>query len=232
VFKNIVENFIETDWEPHCRTLLDTTRDILMATVNESMESNLPKNTIRYPRLRRYLEKQCRVVAEGLMQEAIQQVKAHLDIEKHPYTQDQVLFDNIAEARHRGLKRELEAALKLDQAKQSVYDTEAIRTIVDGVFERSSRKSAEDHMAEEMEIVLEAYGEVATKRVVDRTPMICWQVFRSLSSSIQDSLLSVTDERLTDYMRESSEFTKEYNELTEELEEMNRALQIYESILN
>jgi Dynamin GTPase effector domain len=227
-----VENFIETDWEPQCQTLLDSARDILMATVNASMESNLPKDTIRYPRLRRYLEKECRVVAEDLMHEARKQVRAHLVIEKHPYTQDQVLFDNIAEARHRGLKRELEAALKLDQAKQTVFDTEAIRTIVDGVFERSRRKSAEDHMAEEMEIMLEAYGKVVTKRVVDRTPMICWQVFRSLSSSIQDSLWSVTDETLTDYMQESSEFTKEYNELLEELEEMNQAVQSFESILN
>ena len=203
-----------------------------MATVNEAMESNLPKNIIRYPRLRLHLEKQCRAVAEELMQEARKHVQAHLDIEKHPYTQDHVLFENISEARHRGLKREMEVAFKLDQAKQAVYDTEAIRTIVDGVFERSRKKSVEDHMAEEMEIVLEAYGKVATKRVVDRTPMICWQVFRSLSSSIQDSLWSVTDEALAEYMQEASEFTRQYNELTQELEEMNLALQIFEAILS
>ncbi|CAB9528450.1 Interferon-induced GTP-binding protein [Seminavis robusta] len=231
IFKNIIEDFVEHDWRPHCKKLLDATSDILMAAVNDCIESNLPKSTIRYPPLRRYLERQCRVAAEELMQEARKQVDTHLSIETHPYTQDSALFQNLGEARHRTLKRELESALKLDQGKQAVYDTQAIQTIIDGVFERNRRKSVEDHMADEMEIVLEAYGCVATKRVVDRTPMICWQVFRSLSSSIQDSLWSVTDETLSECMRESPEFEKEYGQLNAELEEMNKALDIFESIL-
>lgn len=168
-------------------------------------------------------------VAEDLIQEARKQVQRHLDVEKIPYTQDPLLFENIAQARNRGLKRELETALKVDQ--EGVFDTQAIKTIMDSVFERNVTKSVEEHMAEEMEIVLDAYGQCATRRVLDRTPMICWEVFRSFASSVQESLWSITDETLTECMKESPEFTQKYQALSEELEEMNKAMEIFESIL-
>lgn len=178
--------------------------------------------------MRLFFEKQCRAVAEELIREAQKQIHKHLEIEKHPYTQDHLLFENIAQTRNRGLKRQLEAALKLDQ--EGVYDTQAIKAIMDGVFERHGQKSVDEHMAEEMEIVLEAYGQVATKRVIDRTPMVCWEIFRSLSLSIQESLWNVTDDTLNKCMQESSEFAKTYQSLTEMLEEMNKALEIFETV--
>jgi hypothetical protein len=229
IFKNIVEGFVDDDWSPHCQALLDKTRAILLSTLNEAILLKLSANMDRYPPLKKFLEEQCRAVAEELIQEAHKQVQRHLEIEKHPYTQDRILFENISQARHRGLKRELETALKLDL--QGVYDTQAIKDMMDAVFERSRRKSVEEHMAEEMEIVLEAYGEVATKRVIDRTPMICWEVFRCLHSSIQESLWSVTDDKLNECMQESTEFAQTYKSLSEELEEMNKALRIFESAI-
>ena len=230
MFKNIVSDFVD-EWKPHCQKLLDRTQEILFATVDESLELMLPANSIRYPALRHLLEVKCQTVASSLIESAQTQVQTHLEIEKHPYTQDNILFDNIAQSRHRALKREIETAFKLDKIKQVVYDTEAIKTIIDGVFERNEQKTVEEHMAEEMEIVLEAYGHVATKRVIDRTPMICWVLVRSLSSSIQESLWNVTDETLSDCMQVSAEFAKAHQALTEELEEMNMALQLFESIL-
>jgi predicted transcriptional regulator len=140
-----------------------------------------------------------------------------------------VLFSNIANARHRGLKRELEVSLRLDQ--EGAYDTGAIKTIMDGVFERIRQKSVEEHMAEDMEIVLESYGKVATKRVIDRTPMICWEIFRSLSDSIQENLWNATDDTLAASMQDTAEFAEKYKQLTEELEEMNKALTIFQSVL-
>lgn len=231
IFKNIVEEFVECDWKPHCQILVDKTRDIILATVNESIELIFSATSTRYPQLRRHLEIQSRSVADSLIQETQKQVHTHLEAEKHPYTQDQVLFDSIAEARNRGLKRELETALKFDQSKQAVYDTEALKTIIDGVFERNRKKTVQEQLAEEMEIVLEAYGQVATKRVIDRTPMVCWECVRSLTSSIQESLWSVTDETLDECMQESIAFATTYRALSEELDEMNKALQIFESIL-
>lgn len=230
IFNNIVGGFVEHDWRPQCQKLLDRTKQILLTTIKDSIESNLPTNCLRYVPLKHFLNEQCRTVANKLIEAARKQVNTHLENERFPYSQDQVLFDSIASARHRGLKRELEAALKLDQPKQAVYDTEAIRAIMDEVFERNQMKSIEEHMAEEMEIVLEAYGKVATRRQ-DRVPMICWEVFRTLTSAVQESLWSTTDDVLDGCMKESSDFMKTHASLSEELEELTKALQVLECII-
>ena len=120
--------------------------------------------------------------------------------------------------------------MRLDQ-EGCVFDTVAIKAIVDGVFERNRIKSVEEHMAEDMELVLESYGKVATKRVIDRTPMICWEIFRSLSSTVQDSLWDITDEELDEALHDKPEFANSRKELSNELEEMNKALTIFQSLL-
>jgi GTPase SAR1 family protein len=227
IFKSIVSDFIDEDWKPHCTQLVDETEDIIMAAISESLDRTATSD--RYPKLRALIKQQSKRTAQALILEARKQVTSHLEIEKHPYTQDHVLFENISSARHRGLKREIEVALRLDQ-EGGVYDTAAIKSIVDGVFERSRQKSVEEHMAEDMEIVLESYGKVATKRVIDRTPMICWEVFRSLATSVQDTLWNSTDDVLKENMQDSPEFAQKYKEVTEELEEMNKALSIVQSL--
>ena len=210
--------------------MLDRTRQILLDTIRDSIEANLPSNNLRYIPLKRFIDDECRTVAIKLTEAAKKQIDIHLENERFPYSQDQVLFDSIAAARHRGLKRDLEAALELDQPKQAVYDTESIRTIMDEVFERNQMKSIEEHMAEEMEIVLEAYGKVATRRQ-DRVPMICWEVFRTLTSAVQESLWSTTDDVLDECMKECSDFIATHARLSEELEELTKALQVLESIV-
>ena len=67
--------------------------------------------------------------------------------------------------------------------------------------------------------------------MIDRTPQICWEIVRTLSSPIQESFWSVTDDTLEGCMQESSEFVKAYKCLTDELEEMATALQILESMI-
>lgn len=226
IFKNIVEDFIEEDWKPHCVALLLRMREIVMLTINDSIGRTLSFN--QYPSLRFLVERQCRKAAEDLMAQANKQVVSSLDFEKHPYTQDNELFENISAARHRCLKRELKSALRLDQ--EGVFDTQAIKVIVDGVFERNQQRPVEDHMAEEMEIVLESYGQVATRRVIDRSPMICWEVFRSLAKSVQESLWDVTDEKLVHCTQTNDSYAEKYRAVSEELEEMEKALSIFESI--
>jgi hypothetical protein len=227
IFKNIVADFIEEDWKPYCIELVDEMSNIIMSTISESLDPTISSD--RYPKLRTMIKTNSDRTAQALILEARKQVQSHLEIEKHPYTQDHILFANIANARHRGLKRELEVALRLDQ--EGAFDTGAIKAIMDGVFDRNQQKSIEDHMAEDMEIVLESYGKVATKRVIDRTPMICWEVFRSLSASIQESLWNATDDTLAESMKDTPEFAARYKTLTEELEEMNKALTIFQSLL-
>jgi hypothetical protein len=228
IFKSIVSDFIEEDWRPHCTMLINQTSDIVMAAVSESLQK--PNEIERFPKLHALIKQMSGRGARALLIDAEKQVNDHLAMEKHPYTQDDVLLANIASARHRGLKRELEVALRLDQEDVN-FDTAAIQTIMEGVFERNRSKSVELHMAEDMEIVLESYGKIATKRVIDRSPMICWEVFRSLVPTIQETLWNITDAELEQAMADTEEFTEKHKALTEELEEMNKALNIFQSLL-
>ena len=148
IFKNIVSDFIEADWKPYCKELVNETSDIIMSAISESLERTVTSD--RYPKLRSMLKMHCDRSAQALILEARKQVERHLEIEKHPYTQDHILFANIANARHRSLKRELEVSLRLDQ--EGAFDTGAIKTIMDGAFERIRQKSVEEHMAEDMEV--------------------------------------------------------------------------------
>ena len=207
--------------------LLDLTRETLIAAMDDAIKVSLV--TDRYPPLRTFVTQQCRIASQELLKQAHKQILAHFEIEKHPYTQDKDLFERIAAGRHSTLRRELEVALKVDN--EGVFDTQAIKAIMDSVFERNRLKSVEDQMSEELEVVLEAYGSVATRRVVDRTPMICWEVFRSFSNAIQDSLWNVTDDILHRFMQEDPKFVTRYNAATEELKEMTKALEIFESML-
>ena len=228
IFKSIVSDFIEEDWRPHCTLLMNHTSDIVLAAVSESLQK--PNEIERFPKLHALIKQQSSRAARALLIEAEKQVNNHLAMEKHPYTQDDVLLENIAAARHRGLKRELEVALRLDQEDVN-FDTAAIQTIMDGVFERNRGKTVELHMAEDMEMVLESYGKIATKRVIDRSPMICWEVFRSLVPTIQETLWKMTDAELEEAMADAAEFSDKHKALTEELEEMNKALNIFQSLL-
>jgi GTP-binding protein EngB required for normal cell division len=230
IFKCIVADFVDRDWKPHCDLLVDVTESIILAAVSESLVKTCLDATERFPKLKSMVKQLTEPAAQALLLEAKKQVKSHLEIEKHPYTQDHILFENIAASRHRSIKRELEVSLRLDQAG-GVFDTVAIKSIMDGVFERSRRKSVEEHMAEDMEIVLESYGKVATKRVIDRTPMICWEIFRSLSNTIQESMWNITDKELEESLQDTSEFAKSHKDLSDELEEMNKALKLFQLLL-
>jgi GTPase SAR1 family protein len=229
IFKSIIQEFIEEDWKPHCFNLLEATQAILTATLKDAIEFTMSKINIKYPLLRLWMEQNCKNAVQTLASMANQQMMSQLEIEKHPYTQDSILFENLAKARYSTLQREFATALRLDQ-EGVVYDTQALQAILDNVFVRNQQKSVEDVMAEEMENVLESYGKIATRRMIDRTPMIAWDVFRSITTSIQDSLWNITDETLQQCMKESTEFATQYRLAKQEVDEMNQALEILESI--
>jgi interferon-induced GTP-binding protein Mx1 len=226
IFKAVVADFVEADWRPPCDKLLQITEDVARKAVSESIQSTLDE---RYPLLQSLLERHCRAVVRSLMDHAREQVDMHLAAEKQPYTLDLLLLENIAEARHRSLRRELEIAFRLDQ-EGGVYDTQAIQAIMDDVFERQKHKTIEDHTAEEMEIILESYGKIATRRVLDRSPMICWEVLRSLIPAIQESFWSVSEEELIECTQDQEDTRTKYIAAREEFEEMEKALRIFESL--
>lgn len=226
IFKSIVEDFIETDWRPQCIKLLDSTRDIVTSTLDVTVAEIF--QTDRYPLLQTLVQKECNLAMQHIFEQAFTQLESQIRTEKHPYTQDKMMFENLNEARFRRLRRELEVTMRLDQER--VYDSQAIKAMMDTVFERNQMKSVEEHMADEMETVLEIYGEIATRRAIDRFPMISWGLFRSLPDTIRDALWSVTDEVLMQCMQQTDSFITEHQALQEKLRQLDKAITIMESI--
>ena len=157
------------------------------------------------------LEEKCQETCKTVLDAARDDVKSHLEVEEqHPYTQDEVLLQSLNVLRFQNLRRDLEIQLKLSQ-EGVVFDTQAITSILDTVFNKHKKMHV---MAEQMELVLSSYGKVATQRVLDRTPQICWQACRKLPASLQESLGGVTDDILEKCLWESPESKSKYQELT------------------
>ncbi|GKY98332.1 hypothetical protein MPSEU_000790800 [Mayamaea pseudoterrestris] len=227
-FKSIVADFIDDDWKPHCLNLLEKTQHMLTEAVHDAIGYAFASE--RYLNLRFLIEHQCRLAVDTLAESVTQQLLSHLDAEKHPFTsQADDLFKHIAEGRQAQIKRDLEAALRVDQ--DEVFGTQDIKVIIDKVFQRGMQRSMDEYLAEEMELILKSYGSVATKRILDRVPMICWEFTRSLTASVRDSLWSVKDEALEDCMQESPGFAYKYARASEELEELNKAIDILQSLI-
>jgi hypothetical protein len=227
MFRNIVGEFVHDDWTPPCLELLKTLKTILNDALDDALEENFQQEVTRYPLLRSMMEEQCRTVCMRLMEASTQDVKTHLEIEEHhPYTQDEVLLQTLSESRYQNLRRDLEIQLKLAQ-EGVVFDTQAIKTILDTVFNKHKRLH---WMAEQMELVLSSYGKVATQRVLDRTPQICWQTCRKLPALLQESLGSVTDHILEKCMWESPESKDKYQDMVTTLQDLQKAMEVVQKI--
>jgi Dynamin central region len=229
MFQHIVEEFVRDDWAPPCQELVTALDTILTESLDQALQDCFKPELKRYPILKAMMEKKCYEVSKRLLDVARHEVKTHLEIEEnHPYTQDEVLLQAINESRFQNLRRDLEIQLRLTQ-EGVVFDTQAINTILDRVFDKHKRLH---WMAEQMELVLSCYGQVATRRVLDRSPQICWQTCRSLPSALLEELAGVTDDTLERCLWESPESKNKYQELVATLRDLQQAMEVVKSIRN
>jgi FKBP-type peptidyl-prolyl cis-trans isomerase (trigger factor) len=205
---------------------VNTLQHILMETLDQALLDHL-ETTKRFPLLEQMVESTCHRAAHKLVESARNQVREHLEMEEqHPYTQDEVLLQTMSRARFKSLRSDLELQLRLDQ-EGVVYDTQAIQAILDRVF---SKHEGTNWMAEQMELVLSCYGQVATQRVLDRTPQICWQTCRNLSKTLAEELGCVTDDVLETCLWESPSTKKKFHDLAFQLSDLQKAMDVVKSM--
>ncbi|KAL3940118.1 MAG: hypothetical protein SGBAC_005279 [Bacillariaceae sp.] len=225
MFQHIVAEFVQEDWAPPCRKMLKTLERIMEDTLFGAIVQNLEQS--RFLLLKNMIETTCHKVSQRLLAHAKEQVNDHLEVEEqHPYTQDEVLLHAMNQSRYDNLKNDLELQLRLDQ-EGVVFDTNAIKNLLDRVFQKHEKQN---WMAEQMELVLSSYGKVATQRVLDRTPQICWQTVRTLPKVLLEELGSVTDDILETCLWESPASRLRYEELQTQLDDLKKAMNIVTSI--
>lgn len=157
------------------------------------------------------------------------EIAEHLLMEMHPYTQDHYLFETISRKRNRQLKTDLERCL-LVNTDGAPMSQASIKAALEGTFNRNQCLSIDDHMAEEMEVMIEAYGNVCFKRVIDKTPMICQKMFRTVSQGIGEAMQGVTDAELDFVMQRESDVFRRYEAANATVCEMDKAIKIFREL--
>lgn len=93
--------------------------------------------------------------------------------------------------------------------------------------------SMEDHVAEEMLIILDAYGKVSAKRlrVIDEVPMIAMMLLSTkLHKDFETCARSVTDSKLKELMAERSDILSRRAKAKEQLLAMEKAQEIFREL--
>jgi len=225
LFQRVVAEFVRNDWAPPCQALLESLREILESTLEDAVSRH--PGLSRFPRLRNLVDGTCRRILQRLLEDAKHQVTEHLLLEEeHPYTQDDALLRAIGDARCDHLERDLELRLKLDQ-EGVVFDTHALRSVLDGVFRKHRRRK--HWMAEQLEVSLDCYGKVAANRVLDRTPQICWRAARTLPSELLGELGGATDDTLEECLREPPAIGRKHERLKARLDRLQAAAEVVRS---
>jgi hypothetical protein len=224
-FRRIVVDNIEDDWRPHAMRLLDLVRTATHDAIVEAIHAHDDK---RHKNLIAMLTKKSETVLQELLSSAHRQIQTHLEEEKHPFTQDLQFYSELANRRQNALKQRLMAALRFDES--DLNDFSVVRGIVEDVFTKQSHRPGGEMLADDMESILSSYGSFAARRVLDRTPQICWQLLRQTPTALSTAFDQATDNALRECLStDPSEATKQ-KELTDALHRLERMLELYREL--
>lgn len=126
-----------------------------------------------------------------------------MEREMAPFTQNHYLFECIEKKRNMRLKRKCIAATKLI-SQGSAYDVNILAARIESIFSQVGRLSMQEHQLNEMEVILNAYGKVASKRIIDDVPMIAIAMFKGFLLKSRKEIKAL-DSELSSLMSESAD---------------------------
>jgi len=230
LFSAIVRGMIKKDWKPLCESLIDKSRSLLLKCLSDIFEKEFK---VRYSLLWATVEETIvSVLTEqaNVLKAALDNV---LDMDNHPYTQNHYLYDNINKKRNDPLKNRL---LKMIQGTPVTAPTGHVLTatvavasavnLINAMFDANSRKSMDDHVTEEMEIVLDSYGKVCAKRIIDQVPMNVMNFNRQVLLELEKVMSSFTDSQLAALIVDGPEFAAKHDRAKNKLTKMKMAYEI------
>ncbi|CAJ1946622.1 unnamed protein product [Cylindrotheca closterium] len=185
VFKGIVVDLIDEDWRLPAEELLTYTAGLLETATCKYIKSIREIESL--VQFREFLLFKSTELVGTLMKESKVQVSQFIDREQVPYSQNHYLFENLSNLRSQRLMKELLSLIGTG-GQDKTMEKGAVVSAVNLVFERNQARSMDDHMAEEMQHALNAYGKVAEKRFIDTVPMICIEVMEKYDRRLNDIL--------------------------------------------
>jgi len=229
VFEQIVSDFVDDDWLGPCLELVREYSELLTDTVENVITKDA--KVCRFPRLRDFLLHRIEEAAEESIGQAEKEVREFIRREKVPYTQNHYLNENVCRLRFEPLKDALHIALGLDTGSDSdVLKKSSVESIIEGVFDRNQRKSVDEHMAEDMEHALDAYGKVSLKRFIDVVPMICSDAMLGFPSKM-NKVLFVADSDLEKLVCGSRDDVEKRERLKRKIADLDEGLKMFDDLL-
>ena len=228
VFQAIVISFIDDEWVLPSQSLVKDSHNILMTAAEEAIESL--KKLFQYPKLKNLLLRQLKAVSDLLVKKAEARVEHFIEKERSPYTQDHYLFENLSKMRIAPVIEHLKQALDLTSNPSSSLKKDSIESIIDAIANTNRRKSVEEHMAEDMQMALDAYVKVVLKRFIDCIPMECWKIFKEYPVEVKSKLNDASDQKIDHCLVVDNDFERRREELEAEVNELQAGLDVLESL--
>ncbi|CAJ1965051.1 unnamed protein product [Cylindrotheca closterium] len=198
-FEEIVFRLLEEDWRPPTMDLLEKTSKLMKKTANEYVASITAIESLS--EFRGYLQLISIETVDKLTEEAKVKIDDFIKREQTPYTQDEDLIRNLNKLRTKRLKDEIVTMMDVDMVMSLWEDSDSseriarrLHEMVTDVFDRNNARELDDHMAEEMQHILNAYGKIARKRLIDGIPMICVEIMQEFPQRINQALSQVSDD--------------------------------------
>jgi interferon-induced GTP-binding protein Mx1 len=198
-FDEIVSTLLKEDWRPPSIELLEKASTLMKKTVSDYVASIASIESLS--EFRGYLQLISAETIDKLTEEAREKIEDFIRREQTPYTQDEDLIRNLNALRTKRLKDEILTMMDVEMVTTLWEDSDSSETIarrlhdmVTEVFDRNNARELDDHMAEEMQHILNAYGKIARKRFIDGIPMICVEIMQEFPKRINEALSEVTDD--------------------------------------
>lgn len=198
-FEDIVSRLLDEDWRLPSIKLLQKASQIMKKTASDYVASIPSIESLS--EFRAYLQMISAETIDKLTEEAKVKIVDFIRREQTPYTQDEDLIRNLNTLRTKRLKDEILTMMDVEMVTSLWEDSDNSETIakrlhelVTEVFDRNNSRELDDHMAEEMQHILNSYGKIARKRFIDGIPMICVEIMQEFPKRINEALSEVTDD--------------------------------------
>lgn len=213
VFNQILLELIEFDIKPACLAFLESMSESLQTLIKNAVDSSYP---VLFPRVKYLTTQQLTALAKAVYEKQLDQVIQAMQRESKPFTQNQDLYQEIERKRNERLQMKIKGAMK------NANDPVGRLIVLDAIFAQQKRMSMDEHKLHEMEVILDAYGKVASKRIIDEVPMIAKALFQEFIRGCRKEI-SATDAQLAQVMSESSDVMAKRADYKSKLEAIHNA---------
>ncbi|KAG7366715.1 dynamin central region-domain containing protein [Nitzschia inconspicua] len=228
VFRVIVVHFIDIEWQEPSEKLVSHTKELLVEALEKALTAT--EELRHYPGLYRFLHHRLTEVISNIEDIAKEQVAHFIDKERLPYTQDHYLQEILAKLKFEHVFKQLHVALGLSGHLKTEMSRESIQTVLEAIAKQNQEKSIDEHMAEDMQHALDAYGKVAMKRFIDGIPMQCWNMFRTFPQDAEAVFLDFGDDDLRRHVVPRDDVRRKIHALEAQEKELKAGLVILESL--